>query len=786
MSQSFIQPFYGIETKTHANLFGGCRATRLNTGITADHGIVKMWPARSKPKPGHPVWNGITHFDDSTVVFCYGDTVFARDLSNETLIASCSFPGNVLVDMERHHENKTFLLVRSAKGQVHILRTNDDMKHSNLVHIDSVERDPLTQMALDGTGSFYCIGDSDLLSVFDMTNPTIPIFSLKRQSAGPVAFAPSTQPNVIYQGFRTYLGVVDLRESSEVSRILPNPAQITLTSYSTLLKYSCLSVNPCRDTEIAAFSQQHQALQVFDSRSVRSPVFEWALSGREYRTEDRLPPPPIRHIEYSSDGSRILINRPMSFSSYVVSLVPSNSPDAASYFVEVPVCPDMDSQIDDINARRKAALEAKYPPHRSQKTAREFNAMKFLTRNVNNAWIEFSLGACFVGPRPDILSVSSMGNLFTVSQPTSESAPERSQRPPSHIPRTVGVSRIFPPEVQFISPEHVDLILARLNRKFRPRALYPRPVRELSNRDKFFLYCITKIVPHLPSCLHHRGSEKSSPGSFVWNMCVDTCGYRRPSHPPSDPVGTTYVTTVRQIQFAYNEMYGMHLHAKTIVDFFQDFFGKPKSARRQVNPNVYIQWYPGDSNGVPVNNPILFESLDCPAVIVIVKVSSFGSSLRTKSRKIKPRAPSVDQDMGGPIISSSSSDDDDDDLFSQKRPRITGPSSNTVIAQKKASLVVTDITPLAGDVLKNRYITMQLVDDLRARWAAPDYDVKYITKRKPKTRAVVSNEEVNDDTVEEDEQGDDEEDEAVSSTPPEPLVNVRLSELLRGGPLKPR
>jgi hypothetical protein len=184
----------------------------------------------------------------------------------------------------------------------------------------------------------------------------------------------------------------------------------------------------------------------------------------------------------------------------------------------------------------------------------------------------------------------------------------------------------------------------------------------------------------------------------------------------------------------------------------------------------------------------LFDSLDGPAVIVVVKNSRFGC-LAKKVKEVKvstprqlpnqPKADSLDE-----------SDDDEDDLFSQKRPRhetLAATQASQTIAARRSALVVTDLTPLIAEPLCNRYIKMETIDELRKKWVCPTYITKpKYTKRERPPKIV--EEQMIDETKEETQRDDEGNMEAAFlDTPEEPglsstqLQSVRLSELLRGG-----
>ena len=253
---------------------------------------------------------------------------------------------------------------------------------------------------------------------------------------------------------------------------------------------------------------------------------------------------------------------------------------------------------------------------------------------------------------------------------------------------------------------------------------------------------------------------------------MDKCGFRRPASPPVDPIGTVHVTTIREIQIAYAEMYGQLLHGETIFNFFHEIFQQPK--RLHPNPNIDVQFFSHLSNETTTLNPLLFDTTDSPAVIVIVKKSRFGLTCRVgatgESTENKPPVLKPDD------AASSSSSSDDDDMFSQKRQR-TEKFVESSFQKNSSKSIITNLTPLAGDVLHNRYITTELVDQLRTKWVAPNYTVKR-TKAKKMKPVKNQSEEKNEETTE-----DDTEEEVSLPNTPELVIpsSARLSELLRGG-----
>jgi len=410
----------------------------------------------------------------------------------------------------------------------------------------------------------------------------------------------------------------------------------------------------------------------------------------------------------------------------------------------------------------------------------------FPGRTYSTRSIEFSTGACF---RKDgqIISIGSKGNIYIIgSSPREKFSLPDEDHDIKHIPqpevveafsRRPELKRIFsvenpiwtqykerlsmglePPAgihlsqklISQISIERVDQTIGKLFRLFSKHRFPHMMNGKLSDEVKFFILCCSRIVCHLPTCSKHRGADKSFPGSHVWNACVSVCGFRIPTFRPAEPAGTIFVTTVREIQIAYAEAYGGLIPSFEIASYLSQLVHRDKRETVKNFPHIKIGFYRGDTIDMGIRQPGKLKGLESATAAVTVTVihSRFGYSLKNKRRKRNvvmsqtPISIADDDTIPAPVVvkevSSSSSDDDSNGLFgppSAKRartpppPLLEGGRSSTMM-ERKAVLVVKQLVHVK-DVLSNRLITMDMIDELRTRWSVPKVNLTRPRKTRP-------------------------------------------------------
>ena len=197
--------------------------------------------------------------------------------------------------------NRSQIACRDFSGDVRVLAAKNDGSYSICF-----ERKFTKEVRHGITYGGFCVSDSNSISAFDIGAPEEPIFVFS-EGGGPVTYCPENS-NVIYHGSSLYVCALDLREGMQVANYKVHPGAISLAAYTSVMDYRHVSVNPRRPHELAAFSEAHCLVQLFDVRNQKGPVCEIALPGREeLMSPVRTHLAGYRHMEYSPNGSRLAV-----------------------------------------------------------------------------------------------------------------------------------------------------------------------------------------------------------------------------------------------------------------------------------------------------------------------------------------------------------------------------------------------------------------------------------------------------------------------------------------------
>ena len=574
-----------------------------------------------------------------------------------------------------NYENNSAVLVRGIGGSVTCLGIVAD---GSISPASSIPSSKSCRIGLSPTSAQFCVSDGTKLSVYSAESPD-PIFWFL-SSTGPCRFS-KEDDNVIFHGGLQSISVFDMREGCAVSSIGPHPGCVTMGAYSNDRSYSLLSLNPVRTTELAAYSSTNQLVQLFDSRHTRSPLFEFALPGRETRLWPQLRYWDWRTLEYSPDGKQLIISRPGNLTAFVIAI---DGPDCVSPMAEIPVCPTRNEQVRQYNAR--TIQEERETDLRRKRMATE----GYITRAARDTPMECSLGVSFNQSGQQVLSISSFGNLYLTSSGDADAAsiPDTTRQV---VKREFTHAHVKDPSI--IPLSDITTGLSKLESVKSVKTILRSP-------EQFWVQNFVGLARGIGVCALHPNN--GVPGSYYWNECVNTCKLRQRSGPPKGVrTGSIRVTSVHAVIAAYNDGYGVLLPDPAVRAYLA--FLSTES----------VEWC-----------TIRFED-----DVLVVKYHVVPPVPRVrKSRSIRPVIEPVEAADTPPlpqeetIFSSSSSDDEGDGIA------VFGGRKELV----KPNLLVTELhTP---DVENHRLINPTMIAKLREKWGAGSkgMDVAGDTHAKPR------------------------------------------------------
>lgn len=420
--------------------------------------------------------------------FSYGNRIHCTNLTAWTVkeVENTSYP---IVELKSSRPGTGALICQSAEGVVSCFRVETG---GSLARSFEVVAHKGSRVAVHPGGKHFSICDPDKLAIHD-SGCSDPVFSFPNKDLGPTAFAPDDE-HVLFHGGISAISIYDVREGGIVSSIKPQPATVSYTAYSSDLKYTLLEANPGRSTEIAAFSSSHAVVQIFDTRMARSPVCEYALPEC----------PTWSHMEYDKEGKRLLVSRTMGCSAYVMS---RRGDKSWSCMREISVVTPIYTQIHKFNTDTGVRAAQEVDATRAERHKRAVIRSKFA-----DAVAEVSLGCCF-GDSGKIFSVSSFGNIFSVTPTDTAPAgdpPERLRRFFSFTARSENI--------EFSSDEVIEKL-----KRMEASALQTNCRIKLNPPEQIWLQFFLGLSKGLSHCKTHPKARKSKPGSFWWNQCVSTC-----------------------------------------------------------------------------------------------------------------------------------------------------------------------------------------------------------------------------------------------------------------------